>query len=58
MSETIARLGSTPLFEAAYALLVAGAALVWAPLAVVVAGLYFLGLAIVWDRRAQAEEPK
>jgi hypothetical protein len=37
--------------EAAYALLVAGAAMLWPPLALVVAAGYLVTLAVIADRR-------
>lgn len=40
----------------AYALLVAGAALVWPPLVLPVAGLFLVALAVVADRRRPAPE--
>lgn len=44
--------------EWAYALLVAGAAMVWPPLALLVAGTYLIVLAIVTDRRSTPAEAK
>ena len=45
--------------EWAYALLVAGAALIWPPLALLVAGAFLLALAIIADRRSTpTEAPK
>lgn len=44
--------------EWAYALLVAGAAMVWPPLALVVAGVYLIVLAVVTDRRTPPAEAK
>ena len=38
--------------EAAYAILVAGAALIWPPLALLCAGGYLVALAVVADRRS------
>lgn len=42
------------LIDASYALAVAGAAMIWPPLALVVAGLYLGVQAIVADRRSPA----
>jgi Na+-transporting methylmalonyl-CoA/oxaloacetate decarboxylase gamma subunit len=45
--------------EAAFALLVTGAAMVYPPLALIVAAAYLIGLAIVSDRRTPpSEAPK
>jgi hypothetical protein len=41
--------------EAAYAILVAGAALVWPPLALLCAGGYLIALAVVADRRSEGQ---
>lgn len=41
--------------EAAYALVVAGAAMVWVPLALLVAAAYLIALAVVADHRTVAE---
>lgn len=41
--------------EAAYAILVAGAALVWPPLALLCAGGYLIALAVVADRRSEPQ---
>lgn len=41
--------------EAAYALVVAGAAMLWPPLALVVAAAYLIALAVVADRRTPPE---
>lgn len=43
------------LLDAAYALLVAGAAMVWPPLALGVAGLFLVATWAVNDRRTTAE---
>lgn len=43
------------ILDAAYALLVAGAAWVWPPLAPIVAGAFLVATAIVNDRRAEAQ---
>lgn len=40
--------------ESAYALAVAGAALIWPPLALVVAAAYLIALAVISDRRTPA----
>lgn len=37
--------------EAAYALIVAGAAWVWPPAALIVAAIYLIALAVIADRR-------
>ena len=42
--------------EAAYALVVAGAAMLWPPLALIVAAGYLVGLAVVVDRRTPPVE--
>lgn len=39
--------------EAAFVLLVAGAAMLYPPLALIVAGGYFIALAVLHDRRTQ-----
>ena len=44
--------------EWAYALLVAGAAMIWPPAALVVAAAYLVALAVVADRRSTPEAPK
>ena len=41
--------------ESAYALIVAGAAYVWPPLALIVAAAYLIALAVVADRRTPVE---
>lgn len=41
--------------EAAYALVVAGAAMLWPPLALVAAAAYLIALAVVVDRRTPPE---
>ena len=47
------------MLDAAYALLVAGAALVWPPLSLIVAGLFLVATWAVNDRRTTAEaKPK
>lgn len=38
--------------EAAYALIVAGVAMIWPPLALVAAAVYLISLAVVTDRRS------
>lgn len=43
--------------EAAYALVVAGAALVYPPAALLVAAIYLIALAVVADRRTPPEQP-
>lgn len=43
--------------ESAYALAVAGAAIVWPPLALIVAAGYLVVLAVVADRRTPPVEP-
>ena len=42
--------------ESAYALVVAGAAMLWPPLALIVAAGYLVGLAVVVDRRTPPVE--
>lgn len=42
--------------EAAFALLVAGAAMIWPPLALIVAAAYLIALAVVNDRRPPPSE--
>ncbi len=44
--------------EAAYALIVAGLAMIWPPLALVGAATYLVVLAVVSDRRTPPVEPK
>ena len=44
--------------EAAFALVVTGAAMVWPPLALIVAAAYLIALAVVADRRLPTEAPK
>ena len=41
--------------ESAYALIVAGAAMLWPPLALVVAAGYLVALAVIADRRTPVE---
>lgn len=43
----------TLLIDASYALVVAAGAMIWPPLALVVAGLYLLGQAVLADRRTE-----
>ena len=45
--------------EAAFALIVCGAGMVWPPLCLVVAAIYLIALAVVADRRSQppVEQP-
>lgn len=46
------------LLDAAYALLVAGAAMLWPPLALIVAGAYLVATWAITDRRTIVEAPK
>lgn len=41
--------------EAAYALIVAGAAYIWPPLALIAAAIYLIVLAVVADRRTPGD---
>ena len=41
--------------EAAYALIVAGLAMIWPPLALIGAAAYLVSLAVIADRRAPVE---
>jgi hypothetical protein len=46
------------LLDAAYALLVAGAAMIWPPLALIVAGAFLAATWWINDRRAAAAQPE
>lgn len=44
-----------PVLDAAYALAVAAAGILWAPLVLIVAAAYLITLAVIHDRRTVAE---